>query len=481
TDFKDRLGLSAEQVLGSFGIKRTILKFNHSTNKLSITSGYLHRFAFNDFSYLDVSSPEESILQRENASINQHFFMQEFSLKLNSKAQLDAKVNYVDSWRQIPSVIGAINNGEFQEDKQLKSILIYKNRGRKFFHDFKLGFIREKMAYNDTANDIFSNFLTNSYHSNYRLTKNLSSINAKFQGFISARIDQADSDYYNEVISQNVTSTFLKWEHEFNRFEYHFSLRQELLGVDLLPITPSFGIKKTLLKDDKWNTEFNFSKTNRIPSLNDRFWMPGGNLNLLPENGFEIENNNRLYLTNKLILSYAFFYGQTTNWIMWTPNSMGFWSAENVKEVQRYGMESKIESFFSIGLGELNLAAQYNFLQVSTLSSDIANDASIGKQLIYVPVNQGQFDLSYTTKKVTVFYSQSYVGRVFIDRSNISYLPHYFPADFGINWTSKIISGKQIIAGIKINNIYNEQYHVVANRPMPGAHFLLNLKINLTK
>ena len=90
--------------------------------------------------------------------------MQEFSLKLSSKAQLDAKVNYVDSWRQIPSVVGAINNGEFQEDKQLKSILVYKNRSRSFLHDFKLGFVREQMAYNDKANDIFSNFLTNYYH-----------------------------------------------------------------------------------------------------------------------------------------------------------------------------------------------------------------------------------------------------------------------------------------------------------------------------
>ena len=98
-----------------------------------------------------------------------------------------------------------------------------------------------------------------------------------------------------------------------------------------------------------------------------------------------------------------------------------------------------------------------------------------------MPFHQGQFDVSFVCKNVTVFYSQAYVGKVFIDRTNSSYLPHYYPADCGINWSSEYITGKQLVVGIKINNIYNEQYHVMANRPMPGAHFLLNLKINLKK
>ena len=480
-NFDEQLHLSAEQVLGSFGIKRTILKLNHSSKNLSISSGYIQRSALNNFQYLDISNSEQPSISRENASTNQHFFMQEAALKINQNSQLEAKLNYVDSWRQIPPVLGATNNGEFQRDKQLKSVLIFSNNGKSFLHNIKLGYIREKMSYNDTANEIFSNFLTNSFHSTYRMTKVLSRIKAKLQGFISSRIDRASSDYYVNLITQNVSSAFVKWEHEINRFEYHFSLRQEMLGPELLPFTPSFGIEQTFLKDDRWNTAFNISITNRIPSLNDRFWVPGGNTDLLPENGFEVEHNNRVYFSEKFIVSAALFYGQTLNWILWTPNSSGDWSAENVKEVQRYGLETKMETYFSLGNGKIDLSAQYNYLNVSALSSNVANDASIGKQLIYVPFHQGQFDVSFVCKNVTVFYSQAYVGKVFIDRTNSSYLPHYYPADCGINWSSKYISGKQLVVGIKINNIYNEQYHVMANRPMPGAHFLLNLKINLKK
>ena len=55
--FNNGIALSAQQVLGSFGIKRTILKLNYSTDKIHFSTAYLHRFAFNNFLYKDVSSP----------------------------------------------------------------------------------------------------------------------------------------------------------------------------------------------------------------------------------------------------------------------------------------------------------------------------------------------------------------------------------------------------------------------------------------
>ena len=479
--FEKNTLLSAEQVLGSFGIKRTILKLNHSSERFSFSSAYLHRFAFNDFSYLDINSPEENYLNRENASINQHFFMQELAYRINKKNQLDVKLNYVNSWRQIPGVIGAVNNGEYQNDVQLKSLLGYKHVGEKWRHNVRAAYVNEQMSYNDTAHDISSNFSISSYHLNYRLVRDFKKIDANVQTYLMTRTDNADSDYYNDNCSQNTSSAFLKWEHNVKRIKYHFSVRQEILDYNFLVPTPSIGFKKTLLKDDKWNTEFNVSKTSRTPTLNDRFWIPGGNPALMPERGFEIENNNRLYLRSNLFFSTSVFYGQTANWIIWLPSENGLWSPENVKEVERYGLESKAELKLKFKQLDVNLEIQYNFLRAKTISSYIANDASIDKQLRYVPMHQAQLDIDFSFKRFRVFYAQSFVAKVFLDGQNESYLPYYLPVDFGIDWSSKFISGKQIVAGFKIVNLYNEQYHIIANRPMPGAHFLVNLKINLKK
>lgn len=479
--FQKGIALSAQQVLGSFGIKRTILKMNYSTDKIYFSTGYLHRFAFNNFSYKDVSSPNEQYLIRENASLNQHFFMQEIGWLINKKSQLDFKLNYLNSWRQIASIIGAVNNGEFQNDEQIKTLIGFKNKSKNLRHDLKVGFVNELMNYNDTALGIFSNFNINSLHANYRVTRDLKPINGKIQAFIMIREDIAESDYYQEVSSQNTSSLFVKWEQKINKIDYHLAVRQELLDFNFLSPNPSIGIKKSFFKNGKWNTQFNASKTSRIPTLNDRFWVPGGNPDLLPENGFEIENNNRIYISENLMFSSSIFFGRTSNWIIWYPMNNGLWSPENVKEVQRYGLESKLE--FDVSLKDVNfgLDIQYNYLNATTIHSFNINDASINKQLIYVPAHQAQLDVELVYKKFRVFYSQSLVGSVYIDSDNNSFLPHYFPADIGIDWSSNFITGKQLVAGLKIINLFNEDYHIVANRPMPGTHFLLNLKINLKK
>ena len=479
--FETRTALSAQQVLGSFGIKRTILKLNYSTDKIYFSTGYLHRFAFNNFLYKDISSSNEQYLNRENASINQHFFMQEMAILLNKKSQLDFKLNYLNSWRQIPSIIGAINNGVFQNDEQIKALIGFKNRANKLIHDFKVGYVQEIMNYSDTSANIFSNFSINSYHTNYRLTKDVKSVNGTIQAYLMMRTDLANSDYYDEISSQNSTSAFIKWEQKIKKVEYHVALRQELLDFIFLSPNPSLGVKKTFFKNEKWNTEINASKTSRIPTLNDRFWIPGGNPDLRPENGFEVENNNRVYLSKNLLLSSTFFYGQTSNWIIWLPLSNGLWSPQNVKEVQRYGFESKAELDFSIKCVKIGVDLQYNYLKATTINSYSPNDASLNKQLMYVPTHQTQFDVELSFKKFRIFYSQSYVGSVYIDIENNSYLPYYLPADLGIDWSSKFIAGKQMVVGLKIINLFNEDYHIVANRPMPGTHFLLNLKINLKK
>jgi iron complex outermembrane receptor protein len=235
------------------------------------------------------------------------------------------------------------------------------------------------------------------------------------------------------------------------------------------------------IRSSEWNTEINATKTSRVPTLNDRFWAPGGNPELMPEIGFEVENNNRIYLLSNLLLSASVFYGQTSNWIIWLPMTNGLWSPKNVKEVERYGIESKAELYFSVKSVQIGLDFQYNYLKATTINSYSLNDASLNKQLMYVPNHQTQFNIDLAFKKIRIFYSQSCVGSVYIDSENNSYLPYYLPADLGVDWTSKFIAGKQIVVGLKIINLFNEDYHIIANRPMPGMHFLLNLKINLKK
>ena len=476
----DKFKLSAEQTLGSFGIKRTKFKINYGNDKMSFMSGYLHRFAINDFDYVDITTLQNEERKRENASINQHGFIQEGKIKIKENSAIDFKVNFFSSWRQIPSIIGLPNNGEFQNDQHFRSLIGYKWFNDKWSHQFKLAFVNEYMSYQDTAYDISSAFKTNSFHANYKVNRYISSINAKVQLYLMNRQDIAHSDYYLRVSSQIRSSAYLRWEQKIKKTIYHLAIRHELIDLNPNPVMPSLGVKRAFLIHNKEvNSDFNISKTSRYPTLNDQFWIPGGNIELMPEIGHEIEWNNSIDIIKGINFSISTFYGKTKDWIIWLPNSNSVWSPENIKEIKRYGLESRIVMEKDVGVVNFKGSFQYNFLNAVTQNSYIENDASIGNQLMYIPKNQGQFCLDVSFRNFMIYYRQSLMGRVYISSDNYSYLPNYSPADFGLEWTSPFIEGKQIITGIKVMNIFNEDYHVISYRPMPGIHVLFNLKINL--
>ncbi len=477
---RDKFKLSAEQTLGSFGIKRTKVKVNYGNQKTSFMTGYLHRFAINDFSYIDVTSLQREVKKRENASINQHGFIQEGKIKIKDNSIIDFKLNFLKSWRQIPSIIGLPNNGEFQNDQYLRSLLGYKWFNDKWSHQIKFAYVNELMSYQDTSHDITSEFKVDSYHANYKINRYFSSIRAKIQFYLMNRMDVANSDYFLDLTSQSRSSAYFKWEQTIGKISYHFAIRNELVDYNTKPLMPSLGIKRSFLVNKKvLYSDFNISKTSRYPTLNDQFWIPGGNSLLLPEIGHELEWNNSSDLIEGVKFSLSSFYGKTKDWILWLPNTNGVWSPENIKEVMRYGVESRIVVEKDLGAVSLRSTFQYNMLNAVTKASYIQNDAALNHQLMYTPKNQGQFCLDVLFNKFLIYYRQSLVGRVYINSDNTSYLPNYSPADFGLEWTSSYIDGKQIIAGLKIINIFNEDYHVISYRPMPGLHVLFNLKINL--
>ena len=161
------------------------------------------------------------------------------------------------------------------------------------------------------------------------------------------------------------------------------------------------------------------------------------------------------------------------------PENSGIWRPQNVKEIQRYGLDVTTKFDTQINKAFVNITFQYSWLRALTIASFIENDASLNKQLMYVPEHQFKCSFDIVLSEIRLFYYQTITGSIFIDGQNESYLPYYAPANLGIEWKSKFIKGKQLLAGFKIMNLFNEDYHVVSFHPMPGLHMLFNLKLNL--
>jgi vitamin B12 transporter len=246
---------------------------------------------------------------------------------------------------------------------------------------------------------------------------------------------------------------------------------------------------------NKFGLKGNYSTNYRVPTINDLYWNPGGNEKLNPERGWTAElgidydkvskkrglRYRKGYFNDeqKINLGIRGFYNQTNNWIQWQPTDFGYWEPVNLKSIENKGVEASVKYKYSNNKKASKIKANffYTFTRSTNLSFSNGSEELINKQTVYVPMHKATFFLSYSYKKLSFSYSQLYNSRVFIDASNSAYLPYYFPANTGVDY---LINFKQIKLklGLKVINLYNEQYHVTANRPIPGRNYSVTLKLN---
>ena len=212
------------------------------------------------------------------------------------------------------------------------------------------------------------------------------------------------------------------------------------------------------------------SKNYTIPTLNDLYWNPGGNPNLLPEEGWHYETglNYTFKRENLLIQANAnVFYGNITNWIVWTPTIAGFWSPLNLREVENKGFEYGISSALSQGKNTFSGNFNYTYNKVSNLEEDPELEP---KQVIYTPYETAQGKFSWERKNFVADLDVRYTGFLFIDEVNEGVLDGYALVGLGLGY--KINCFK---VAARADNLLNVDYEPLPNRYVPGINYTLNL------
>jgi iron complex outermembrane receptor protein len=256
----------------------------------------------------------------------------------------------------------------------------------------------------------------------------------------------------------------------------NLNLRQELTEGYNVPLTPSLGLEGKIWKFiyGKVNVSRNF----RIPSMNDRYWFPGGNENLDPEKSIN-EEVSLILISGKrekpfnADLTLTFFNALIKEWIQWIPSGQGYWSPENVMKVKSRGAEWRTKLGYNAGKFKTMLNLSYTYTKSTNHSeSESVND----KQLIYVPLHKVSGQLIIETKYISLLYSQVYTGITYTLRDNSESLPGYSVAD--VNF-SKMFKIKKIRLGLNFDilNIWNANYQAIAFRPMPGRSYRISVKL----
>ncbi len=286
---------------------------------------------------------------------------------------------------------------------------------------------------------------------------------------------------------RNEVSLYASFRKSFaDRLNLNLMLRQDWVDGQMNPFIPFLGVDVRLIKDRELVLKASVARNYHMPDLNDLYWQPGGNPDLLPEQGYSIEAGleyQKVFTAHQLNVGLSFYRTDISNWILWIPSYKGYWEPRNIREVLSSGMESELALKGSLGKITYRLSGTYAYTSSVNLGDSLApGDDSHGKQLVYIPLHSGNLMANFSYRKVFVSYQFNAYSERYTTSSNDlarrDWLYPYFMNDVAVGGTFMI--GKlELSAEMKIYNLFNESYHSVLYRPMPGRNYHLVIKLKI--
>ncbi|MEL6945440.1 MAG: TonB-dependent receptor, partial [Bacteroidota bacterium] len=269
--------------LGSFGRWQQQGQVKLGNRNFQSHTKLSHLRAVNNFKY--TLAPNLPKREQSNAQLSQQNFLQDFYWK-QGKHYLEAHYWYQQSERQIPPTNVQSRSEAYQEDEAQRAILNWKYIANHAVFRAKLGFFKENLDYFDdqillASKSQFRTFFAE--FSNEWQWKN----QQQFYLGTTQSFTQATSAGYENQTEEHRSALMAIYQKRHEKWSLKSSLRQELVDGSWLPLIPSLGLEYQL--SPFLTANFKTSKNYRLPTLNDRFWRPGGNENLLPENGWSEE------------------------------------------------------------------------------------------------------------------------------------------------------------------------------------------------
>jgi iron complex outermembrane receptor protein len=230
----------------------------------------------------------------------------------------------------------------------------------------------------------------------------------------------------------------------------------------------------------------NLARNYHQPSLNDLYWQPGGNPDLLPEEGFTMEAGleYQLSLAGQLVRTELTTYrSDIKDWIIWIPGYRGYWEPRNIARVRSSGLEYILRvhgQFRELGYKVMGTYAYTR--SVNYGDPMVWGDHSYGKQLVYIPLHSGNLMIHVSFRDIYLTYQYNAYSERYTTSSNDLYsryrLSPYYMNNLTAGWNLNL---KRVYmnAELRVYNLFNESYHSVLHRPMPGRNYSLVLMIKL--
>ncbi|MFO7977104.1 MAG: TonB-dependent receptor [Bacteroidales bacterium] len=467
------------------------LSLQYKGNIFSSSLKAFNRNAPNRYHYLNTAREDAGREVQKHASLKQWGLLQENYLQIGQQHALRLRWWWQDNDRNIPPALQQSHTGAFQHDEALRITGEWQTNLKKAVMLWRGGYFREELRYRDSINLESlsrSNTMVQEAEVRWQLAPQWIMVSgANFQHV------KAIAREYSQQHTQNSLALFssLAWQPLPGVLKAVGSLRQEWIRGMNIPMVPSVGISWKPLAS--FSLAANIGKNYRVPSLNDRYWIPGGNPDLLPESGWsqdltatwhpratatEREAPAGIYMEKT---SLTGFHRNIANWIIWLPRDGGMiWTPQNVMQVQGYGLELRSRGGYRHQDFTLTWSMTYDHVISRNTKARSLNDASLNKQLIYVPLNRGGATITLSVKNLALVYTHQLTGRRYTNSDNTRWLDPYQTGDLGLSWSTPL-GNNFVEVFADVINLWDQNYLVMAARPMPLRYFQAGINIHFFK
>ncbi len=486
SDVKIDSGISANVSLraGSFKTFEGIGSLQYAHKNISGTTSFSYLTAENDFQFQNIFKEGHPYQKQTNASVRQLSFLQQLYGKINSHNELNFYLWLTEADRQIPPIMSKEIGGESQYDYSLRSMLNWKAKYKLLKLSFTSAYIQDKLRYKNSEALLDETSLMQAFRNVFAATYSFP-FNLVLNAELNYDLERANVRAYGEAKSRNIFGVkFYTNYYLANGLKFHVGFREDIVGKKPSVFAPEFAIdfsKRTKNTKHSFSTAIIASRNFRFPTLNDLYWVPGGNPDLKNERAWNGELSFKYAYQKYFDISLNGFCLYVDDWIQWIPQG-SIWMPINYKRVLSRGFEASIHATNderSPKKFAVHFNASYTFTKTTNLDAAYEFDQSAGMQLIYVPLHRvvGGVQLQY--RKFYLRSVNSFVSPVFTSTDNVQFLKGYFLTDLeaGKDFT---IDKYEIGMSFRVNNLANTQYQNVAQHAMPGRNFegTLRFKFN---
>lgn len=240
-------------------------------------------------------------------------------------------------------------------------------------------------------------------------------------------------------------------------------------GSRHLAWSPHLGVNAAL--SDRLRLKASAGRSFRMPTLNDRFWRPGGNPGLRPERAWSTDLGVVWAGRGAMVEATAFAL-QARDQIVWAPTGAGFWSPSNVARTRSLGLEGSVRTTHVV-----RLAGRPALVEGGALGTLLdARDLESSQPLRYVPrwTAKAWGGLGWGALRVDL--GARLVGARTTTASGSQPLPAHLVLDAQAGARVQV-GGAEVGLAVAAENLTDAHYQVVQSYVMPPRHARLRLTV----